>query len=194
MNTKFIVYCDMDSVIVNFHDPVLNLINYSLYKKEIFCEEEKNMARRLRQMYEFKQITAYELRLEDGRNPYLISFMTRLLKNNISIWNTLPWMKDGRKLWSFLIMNYKNVRILSAPARGAETASIIGKRQWIKKEIGYDLDKCYFYRKKHIFASKDSILIDDREDNISNWRQYGGKGILHKNSDLTILTLNNFFL
>ena len=39
------------------------------------------------------------------------------------------------------------------------------------------------------FASPNSILIDDREDNIKGWIDAGGIGILHTSADNTINTL-----
>jgi len=40
-----------------------------------------------------------------------------------------------------------------------------------------------------VFASPNSILIDDRKDNIDGWIENGGEGIVHTSAAETIKTL-----
>jgi hypothetical protein len=42
--------------------------------------------------------------------------------------------------------------------------------------------------------SSDLILIDDRVDNVEQWRSQGGIGILHKNTADTIKQLQQYEL
>ena len=45
--------------------------------------------------------------------------------------------------------------------------------------------------KKRFCEGKDSILIDDLQKNIDEWREYGGTGILHKSTGDTMKILKN---
>jgi len=184
----------MDGVLVNFRDAVLELINYSLYNKEIFDPFEKKMTEELTNMYCGRKITIENFLKEDSKTPYLSYYMFFLIRNAINLWADLPWNPGGKELWKYLLLNYRNVCILSAPADGKAFENCIrGKCQWITKNLCYPIEKCYFYKKKYIFSNKKSILIDDRKDNVELFRQKGGFAILHKDAKTTILTLQTFF-
>jgi DNA-binding Lrp family transcriptional regulator len=91
-------------------------------------------------------------------------------------------MKDGKLLYNFV----KNlpVEILShAPSK----LSYIGKKQWLaNNKIDIEANLVPHRNLKAKFANADSILIDDREDNVNDFINAGGKAILHKNAIDTI--------
>jgi hypothetical protein len=47
---------------------------------------------------------------------------------------------------------------------------------------------------KQKYAGENKILIDDRADNISDWKNAGGIGILHKTANQTINELKQLGL
>jgi predicted ABC-type ATPase len=97
-------------------------------------------------------------------------------------WSSMPWMKDGKKLWSFVSSLGYPVEILSSPSD--RTDSRTGKLEWVKNNLGADI-KVNFSKTKHEFAkSKKDILIDDLTKHISNWNRVG-TGILYKNFEDT---------
>ena len=49
-------------------------------------------------------------------------------------------------------------------------------------------------KKKQLYSQPDRILIDDHEDNIREWREKGGIGILHTSAQDTIKQLQNLGL
>ena len=99
-------------------------------------------------------------------------------------------MPDGKELWSY-IKSY-NPEILSAPSR--EESSKIGKHVWIKNNIpGVKLILRSAERKQEL-AEPNAILIDDRKDNIEQWINAGGIGILHTSADDTITQLKKLGL
>ena len=99
-----------------------------------------------------------------------------------SFWVNLLWMNDGKRLWDY-IKKHKP-KLLSAPSR--QDDSRVGKHEWVERELpGVPLLLRSAKHKKD-FATPNSILIDDRLDNIQGWRDAGGIGIHHVNTKHTI--------
>ncbi len=109
-------------------------------------------------------------------------FWEPISKAGYGFWINLKWMSDGYILWDF-IKKY-NPELLSAPSR--DNSSRVGKIDWVKRELpGIKLHlRSAKYKKE--FASPNSILIDDRLENIESWAEAGGIGILHKSAKETI--------
>lgn len=97
-------------------------------------------------------------------------------------WINLEWSNDGKRLWKY-IEKY-SPELLSAPSR--QNDSRVAKHDWVKKELpGVHLILRSAKHKKD-FAGPNSILIDDRLDNIQGWRDSGGIGIHHVSAKHTI--------
>jgi hypothetical protein len=105
-------------------------------------------------------------------------------------WSEMQWMPDGQQLWEY-IKKY-NPSLLSAPSKKA--SSRFGKRLWVDKNLPGTKLILASAEKKQNYSKKDHILIDDREDNISQWISQGGIGILHKNTADTIKQLQQYEL
>lgn len=101
-------------------------------------------------------------------------------------WENMPWMKDGKVLWAFV----KSLKptILTAPARTDPTCKP-GKLKWVYRELGRVPVAFARARDKQQYASPDSVLIDDRADNIQQWKAAGGIGIHHTSASKTIAEL-----
>lgn len=92
----------------------------------------------------------------------------------------LRWTKEGIEILRLLEEKFgkKNCRILSAP--GFNPCDYSGKAEWV-----IDNMPDYMYQKrfllssdKSLLADEHSILVDDKDSNISGFRAAGGKGIL----------------
>ena len=117
-------------------------------------------------------------------------FWEPISKAGAAFWIKLKWMPDGKQLWDY-IKQY-NPDLLSAPSR--EESSKIGKRVWVKRELpGVKLILRSADRKQE-FATPNSILIDDRADNIQRWKDAGGIGIHHTSASDTIQQLKKIGL
>jgi len=110
----------------------------------------------------------------------------------------LPWMPDGKQLWSFIIDNFLDVKILSALGKSDKEDNFTskGKLMWLNKNIP-DLpkNKIRFVVNKHqkrYYAKPGFILIDDTTSNIDEWNAAKGIGILHKSSSDTIKVLEQY--
>jgi hypothetical protein len=109
--------------------------------------------------------------------------------NNVGedFWALMEWMPDGKKLWSFI--EPYNPIILTKPTRSKKGRELCieGKKKWLARELPGV--KAIMEDDKSKYATPDALLIDDYESNITPWRQKGGIGILHKNTDDTIIQL-----
>ena len=115
------------------------------------------------------------------------AFWELIEKEGLKFWSEMPWTVDGKKLWNYL--REKNVQILSAPAFTIPDSKK-GKLIWLARELSpkpkINLVKA---KNKQKFANKDSVLIDDYDRNIKQWKSAGGVAIHHKSAADTIKKL-----
>ena len=136
----------------------------------------------------YEKLTGMTTRAADEKGPEF--FWKPISKAGAKWWITLNWMPDGKQLWDY-VKKY-NPELLSAPSR--EEASKLGKRVWVKRELPGVKLILRSADKKQEFASSNSILIDDREKNIEQWKSAGGVGILHTDAASTIKKLKELGL
>ena len=111
-------------------------------------------------------------------------------ETGVRFWVGMDWMSDGKEYWDY-IKKY-NPMLLSAPSRRNE--SRLGKRIWAKRNMpGTKVILAYAENKKN-YANANSILIDDMQKNIDQWRAAGGIGILHTSAASTIEQLKKLGL
>ena len=111
-------------------------------------------------------------------------------KVGASFWAKMSWMPEGKQLWDY-IKPY-NPELLSAPSR--EDSSKMGKRIWVKRNMPGTKLILRSAERKQEFATPNSILIDDRADNIQRWKDAGGIGIHHTSASDTIQQLKDLGL
>jgi hypothetical protein len=134
----------------------------------------------------YKELTGREASFDTPKEE----FWAPIQKAGASFWIKLQWMPDGKQLWEF-IKPY-NPDLLSAPSR--DESSKIGKFVWVKRNVpGTKLILRQAERKQE-FATPNSILIDDRADNIQRWKDAGGIGIVHTSAADTIQQLKDLGL
>ena len=134
----------------------------------------------------YKELTGTEASFDTPKEE----FWEPITKAGAAFWIRLKWMPDGKQLWDY-IKPY-NPDLLSAPSR--EESSKIGKRVWVKRELpGVKLILRQAERKQE-FSTPNSILIDDRADNIQRWKDAGGIGIIHTSAADTIQQLKDLGL
>lgn len=118
------------------------------------------------------------------------AFWEPIAKAGAGFWIRLKWMPDGQQLWDYI--SQYNPTLLSAPSK--EESSKIGKRVWVKQNIpGVKLILRPASQKQQ-FSGENQILIDDRVDNIEQWKSKGGIGILHTSASDTIKQLKELGL
>ena len=121
--------------------------------------------------------------LDNATEEQKTKMFTAVNKAGRSFWENLEWQEDGKILWDY-IKKFFPV-LLSSP--GSLRGAPAGKQDWVSKNLpGVSL---FTETEKYKYAEKDAILIDDMEKNIGPWKEAGGIGILHKNSNTTIQEL-----
>ncbi|MDD3630089.1 MAG: hypothetical protein PHF55_03555 [Bacteroidales bacterium] len=121
------------------------------------------------------------------------SFWASITSRAKDFWCGIQWKSDGKELWQY-ISPYNPIILSSVPTSMAKIATQC-KEQWIKKELGLDIQYHITTRKeKQNFSANDHILIDDMKKNIEEWSQRGGVGILHIRADDTINELQKLML
>ena len=136
----------------------------------------------------YEKLTGIDLKGEyrpDGEN-----FWKPIEQAGVGYWAGLEWMPDGKQLWSYL--KPFNPVLLSAPSRSQ--SSRIGKHVWVKHKIPGTKLILRYAKQKQELATPESILIDDRQVNIDQWRAAGGIGILHTSTANTIQQLQKLGL
>jgi hypothetical protein len=138
----------------------------------------------------FKEFTGMSCR--EYENKYgTKAFWDAIGKEGVEYWSKMPWMDDGKELWNY-IAKYNPI-MLSAPSW--DPSSKIGKYEWVKENLTPDTKVILVNKKdKQLYAGENKILIDDRTDNISDWKNAGGIGILHKTATQTINELKKLGL
>ena len=117
-------------------------------------------------------------------------FWSAITKAGSKFWADLHWMSDGKELWNY-IKQY-SPKLLTAPSR--EKSSEIGKQEWIDKHLPGTPVIFKQAKDKKDLAEPNAILIDDRKDNIQQWIDAGGIGILHTSTESTIKQLQKLGL
>jgi len=98
-------------------------------------------------------------------------------------WYDMEWTKDGKKLWSFLQSLNIPVKILTTPAPSVKDCKS-DKLRWVDEQLG-DV-QVIFAQNKEKYANSNSILIDDRFDNIEKFNDKGGIGIQYQSAEKAI--------
>jgi hypothetical protein len=174
---KYVIFCDMDGVLVDFDKGYKDLTGLST-----------------------KQADA------QGKNEFWKLFRDSLIEKDIperSYWANLDWMPDGKQLWDY-IKGY-NPYVLTAPSVNFDipfeeryklknNESMQGKTEWVQRLP--NMRKLYFRSagRKADFSGPNKILIDDRKDTIDAWNANGGIGILHTSTANTIKQLQDLGL
>ena len=174
------------------------LRQFGKYRPEIFEEAETTDSKADYKIYcdmdgvlvdfdkGYKELTGTEASFDTPKEE----FWEPITRAGAEFWIKLKWMPDGKQLWSY-IKPY-NPQLLSAPSR--EESSKIGKFVWVKRNVpGTKLILRQAERKQE-FATPNSILIDDRADNIQRWKDAGGIGIHHTSAADTIQQLKDLGL
>ena len=120
-------------------------------------------------------------------------FWKKIASAGIEFWSEMPWMPGGKELHGFFRSSGFFPTILSAlpgPERKkALTYAREGKIKWLRKELGPSYAETAILccrPEKALQSGVARVLIDDNSENIREWEEAGGIGILHKSSSRTI--------
>lgn len=158
-NSEYILYLDMDGVMVDFDGGFGKISNGNTIKQ--YSKLHGDNA---------------------ARDQYLkagLEFWTNLtwIRGGKELWDAASGLFERVHILS------------SAGTRDEEKAKVVelGKRQWLKNNIpSIPASQIFIVRGKHRkqeYAAKNSILVDDVILTIKQWNSHGGYGILHNSSN-----------
>jgi hypothetical protein len=180
---NFQIFCDLDGVLVDLMDG----INDAIYNEapENASNRYKNAQLAAREALNGKKLQERDANKnsEHFKKP-VRNFMYRVMPDNRHFWMNLKWQPRGKELWSYI--QKFNPKILSRPV---DLQSVIGKKKWVKDNLGLTGDNVQIRFNKNEFANqsgKIGILIDDFQSNTIPFKESGGKAILYKNTRQTI--------
>jgi len=186
------VYCDLDSVLVDFERGLLKYANKLLnaVAKEPGHSLEKTAKKAVIELggawpSSVPEICAPHIVRRSAKFPKVRDFCFRAVENNIKFWSRLPWMSDGKDLWAFLRTIRQEVIILTAPL---DAMSHVGKRSWVRKHLGAHV-QVIVKMDKSVYATPTCLLIDDSDFQVDPFIGDGGQAILHTDSVSTIRKL-----
>lgn len=159
------VFLDMDGVITNFNKAVCEKFDLP-YPPQVY--------------HFFPKI-----------RPRVNDFCDRLF------WQNLEWMDDGHDILRVItnIFEPEKIYLLTKMMPNTETAS--GKMMWIKNNLSFCSNHVILMTlevSKSLLARSDTLLIEDCDKYVDEFREAGGKGILinrpwnagHKRADRTV--------
>lgn len=131
-----------------------------------------------------------------GQPPQVLDAQKLLwptLEKHPNFFATLRPYHDMTGLVRTLNMYGFNQRVITGrPRKDSMPGATEDKIWWVKEHVGeiFDVIVCLSRDKqKHMKVGVIDILIDDRHDNIHNWRMAGGVAIHHKSFDDTFTQL-----
>lgn len=95
-------------------------------------------------------------------------------------WANLPWMQDGPIILKTLEREFgsENICILSSCHVRRVGDACAGKIKWILKHMNSYHERYLFGPNKSFCSHRDSVLVDDRDENVNKFRAEGGRAIL----------------
>jgi hypothetical protein len=94
-------------------------------------------------------------------------------------WENLEWTEDGRQILALVegFFPAEDVYLLSTPMPNRE--SWTGKYEWVLKNMPTYRERLIIMRNcKSVLAAPNHLLVDDKEQNIEQFVEAGGRGIL----------------
>ena len=95
-----------------------------------------------------------------------------------NFWSNLDWMPDGREILKLILQVFEgnnHIGLCSSPAGNDCTDA---KLYWINQHTPKFTRRFIITPKKHFLAMSNTILIDDRDHQVTEFNANGGRGIL----------------
>jgi 5'(3')-deoxyribonucleotidase len=158
------VFLDMDDVLADFMKGLHKALNIS-YDYFNYPYEKGNW-----------DILGYQIKSDGGS---LITFDQCNDYCNTSFWQDLEWMHDGYDILRAVFDKFpaEQIYLLTAPMPNLESAS--GKMIWVYENLPVYLKRTIITQApKSLLAKPDTLLIDDKDENVEEFVKAGGYGIL----------------
>lgn len=168
VSKDYIIYCDLDGVLVDFRSKALETEPNIKFKPYDETKEQKGLWNKL---------------------------WGTVARTGSSWWESMGWEKDGKILWQYIKPH--NPFILSAAPPSIFEKTKKGKLAWIRKNLGKEFaDRAIIVKRaeKLKYATPNAVLIDDEARNCDEFKKAGGICINHTSTRETIKKLKNLGL
>lgn len=151
MSYKHHLFLDLDGLLCAFVEGAMKLHNKFLPMKDVRWN--------------------FETQLGIDRKVFWDAF-------GFDFWSNLEWTKEGKELLAALesIFGPENITIMTSPC--LTRGGIDGKIDWIRREIPAYSRRYFVGPEKHPCAGPGKFLLDDRDENVKEFGNAGGCGIL----------------
>jgi len=159
------VFLDMDGVLVDFLGGLHRAFGVS-YSIDTYPYEKGK----------WNMLEDINRPFSDGKSPF------EVINDSCTIefWRDLNWMYDGRELLTTIINKFTHaddIYLLTTPM--PNFGSWTGKALWVNKHIPVFNERLIITQEpKKLFAGPDTLLIDDRSENVAEFVAAGGAAIL----------------
>lgn len=172
-NSNYKIYIDIDGVLADFDQGINNMFR-KMGIDDFVLDNNK-----------YEKDKEYQKKMWETLNKYQ--------KQGNNFWLELPLMSDANKLWKY-VQSY-DPTILSSAGRD-DPITMKQKKEWVANKFGKKIPVIVTAKSsdKAKYATKKSILIDDRQKVIDNWEKSDGIGILHTSANNTITQLKKLKL
>ncbi len=197
MSEKFKLYCDMDGVLVDFVGGIVPYLNKKVYEPapEGATEEYRTLQSEARAEANNGPIGIEHLEKHKwlhsdewvSKFPAVRRFMKVTAGEDREFWANLAWKPGGKELWNYI--KVYNPDILSAPMGTPTGPGALGKRDWVKRELGLEGEKVNLSSSKERFGAPGAILIDDRDKYVEQFTKGGGTAVQHFETGRTFAEL-----
>lgn len=99
-------------------------------------------------------------------------------KDSFEFWADIEPTTEASEIVSVLeeAFTTENVCLLTSPSLGV--GSISGKRSWVAQHFPQFSNRMIFTSAKQFLAGPERLLVDDRDQNVADFRRHGGRAIL----------------
>jgi len=157
------VFLDMDGVIVDFLKGLHKSLDAPYSYKDYLYEKGKwNMLTDIR-----------------GFNDIPVTFEQYNGCCTDVFWRNLEWIHDGHFILNAVTEKFgaNNIYLLTTPM--PNLGSWTGKARWVNKNLPYYSKRLIISTaSKSLLAGSDTLLIDDKDENVDEFRAAGGRAIL----------------
>jgi len=158
------VFLDVDDVLADFMKGLHKALNIS-YDYFNYPYEKGNW-----------DILGYQIKSNDDS---LITFDQCNDVCTFDFWQYLLWMHDGRDILRAIMdtVGLEKVYLLTAPMPNIESPT--GKWLWVSDNLPIYLKRTIITQApKHLLARPNMLLIDDKDQNVDEFREAGGRALL----------------
>jgi hypothetical protein len=119
----------------------------------------------------------------------------KMIEYDTDFWAHMEWQPGGRELWE--AVKSMDPWILSAYNKEVMQSTIIGKLEWVRRELlipDWKVKVCMREDKFHFARNLDgtrNVLIDDNQTNVREWARAGGVAVYHKNNTESTVNIIN---